>query len=336
MKYASVFILLLFSLPSFSTVITSEDQFSTLSLKEYRAVDQLLSPTRMIYIKSTKTLLKTFIEKGTDLFEVHTPEFAIPECLNSDKKIIALELKDKRYAVKKGNKYYRFQTEIYCNHENHLVFKYDSPEGELIQIWDILLSAENFFLNIGRIDFWQKRINIEWPSNGDYYWRDVNITNGHHWDVVAHELGHAIYDQAQIGIFGGGMHKIDECYSHELALSEGWASFFAAWIKVDISDPNAAFEYLVPRRAPIQIENVPKDVCLGPTNEWRVTSYLWDFIDLNAEVLNEKAEVASANIWDVFHNGKYNSIDELSNTLSQKIVNKNLNNFVWELNFNAK
>ena len=82
---------------------------------------------------------------------------------------------------------------------------------------------------------------------------------------MAHEIGHAIYDQADIGVSGGGRHRIDECYTNALALSEGWATFFAGWLNLRLNDQDARFEFLVPRRAPIRLENIPSDLILSRT-----------------------------------------------------------------------
>lgn len=138
------------------------------------------------------------------------------------------------------------------------------------------------FLTTNLIDlkFWQK-LQLHWPADGDYYsyLGNVHLTNGYHWDVVGHEIGHAIYDFASTGEFGGGSHRIDECYHETLAFSEGWASFFSAITQVNSNDPDAKFEFMVPRRAPLEIEHIPEDVCRGDTNEWRVYAALWDIFD---------------------------------------------------------
>ena len=40
-------------------------------------------------------------------------------------------------------------------------------------------------------------------------------------DVVGRELGHALYDMANIDVMEGGAHRIDQCYSKRPRLSEG-------------------------------------------------------------------------------------------------------------------
>src|SRR5690606_26030868 len=69
------------------------------------------------------------------------------------------------------------------------------------------------------------------------------------------------------------------CYTTTLAWSEGVASFIAGVISIERDDPDAKFEYMVPRRAPIRLENVPGDVCEGPGNEWRAAAAIWDLWD---------------------------------------------------------
>jgi hypothetical protein len=144
-------------------------------------------------------------------------------------------------------------------------------------------------------------------------------------------MGHAIYDQALIGHFGGGSHKIDECYSSAMALSEGWASFFAGWTHVDLKDTDAKFEYLVPRRAPIRFENVPSDVCGKSTNEWRVTSFFWDLIDVNAD--GEISQVAAKKLWDDTLTARAPSVKAMAERLISRGWNKDQVIQVWKLNF---
>lgn len=131
------------------------------------------------------------------------------------------------------------------------------------------------------LDWWKHQIHTTWPGQGDYYsFYTVNLTGAEQWDVNGHEIGHAIYDQALNAGMRGGQHKIDECYNGTLALSEGFATFLSGAASLSKDDPDAHFgPYLVPRRAPIRLENVPDDVCPGSRNEWRVASAFWEIYD---------------------------------------------------------
>lgn len=146
------------------------------------------------------------------------------------------------------------------------------------QIWNRALST---FEKEGiPLDWWNKRIGTNWPASGDYYsFGTVNLTDAKQWDVNGHEIGHSLFFAGFNSAGGGGQHKIDECYGADLAWSEGFASFFSAVISIRRDDPDAKFEFMVPRRKPIRIENVPADVCEGHTNEWRVSAALWDVYD---------------------------------------------------------
>ena len=145
------------------------------------------------------------------------------------------------------------------------------------------------------------------------------------------DRGHAIYDFGNLGQFGGGPHKIDECYSQQLALSEGWASFYGAWLYIDLADTDAKFQYLVPRRAPIRIENVPEDVCRGTGNEWRVTSFLWDVVDLNRD--EEEVEENFRLTWEALYNSNVRSVEAARARLESKGIQKNRLDRAWNKNF---
>ena len=139
---------------------------------------------------------------------------------------------------------------------------------------------------MGDVAWWNQPLTVNWPGTADFFspWAwSLDVTNPIAWDVNLHELGHAVMAGAMNAEPASGQHKIDECYSQELAWSEGWASFLAAAVGLARDDADAKFEFLVPRRAPIRVENVPADVCRGISNEWRVTAGLWDLFDTNAD-----------------------------------------------------
>lgn len=148
------------------------------------------------------------------------------------------------------------------------------------------LDALDFLSREATQDWWKKPLTVVWPGGADYFspgaWT-LHLTDALAWDVVLHELGHAVMDAAMDARTSGGSHKIDECYSAGLSWSEGWATFFAGAVRLSPDDPDAKFEFLVPRRAPIRLENVPADVCRGPNNEWRVAAGLWDLTDRHAD-----------------------------------------------------
>lgn len=148
------------------------------------------------------------------------------------------------------------------------------------------LDAIDFLAREATDGWWKKPLTVVWPGGADYFepgaWT-LHLTDPGAWDVVLHELGHAVMDGAMDARTSGGSHKIDECYSDGLAWSEGWATFFAGAVRLSPDDPDARFEFLVPRRAPIRLENVPADVCRGPNNEWRVAAGLWDLYDRNPD-----------------------------------------------------
>jgi hypothetical protein len=157
------------------------------------------------------------------------------------------------------------------------------------QVWNRAIAAFERE-GIDTTTWWTRPIDTVWPGSGNFYSSGtVTLTDADWWDVNGHEIGHAIFFAGFNSAGGGGPHKIDECYGADLAWSEGFASFFSAVISIDRADQDAKFQFMVPRRAPIRVENVPEDVCGGPTNEWRVSSAMWDLYDTNADGKDQAA-----------------------------------------------
>lgn len=243
----------------------------------------------------------------------------------------ALPLENKWFSVKRSG-VYKIALRLECRKHLELVFQHDSLHGKVVALYRTAAQAQAALAKAGVIGFWKSQVIFQYPSSADYYnYGTVHISEGHHWDVVAHELGHAVYDQARIGEFGGGSHKIDECYGNTIALSEGWATFFAGWVHLDLDDRDAKFEYLVPRRAPIRLENVPKDVCRQTTNEWRVSSYLWDVIDTNDD--GESSAEGFVKMWRASLNGGFRSIREMHDKFLGSGFNREKLQASWQNNF---
>jgi hypothetical protein len=161
-----------------------------------------------------------------------------------------------------------------------------SKNAEAAFIHDVFVRALRLFEREQMdLSWWKNQIKTVWPGSGNYYsFFTVNLTGAEQWDVNGHEIGHAIYHQALNANSTGGQHKIDECYSGTLAFSEGFATFFSGAVQLDRNDEDARFgPYLVPRRAPIRVENTPQDVCPGNRNEWRVASVIWDVYDTHVD-----------------------------------------------------
>ncbi|MBL7554587.1 MAG: hypothetical protein JNM24_02100 [Bdellovibrionaceae bacterium] len=299
-------------------------QFVRLVKNQYTAVSGL----RFATVLNTRA--------GARRAEFITDVNGVIETTTCDQQSLVLQMKfqEGRYGISTRNKYYQLKLQVPCKAKTVVIFKEDSPAGQVVAIHQTIQRAIYTLAQVSDFKFWSRPINFIFPSDGDYYINDqVNLTLGHQWDVVAHEMGHAIYDQAVIGQFGGGAHKIDECYSNALALSEGWASFFAGWVHIDLRDKDAKFEYLVPRRAPIRFENVPNDVCGKPTNEWRVTSFFWDLIDVSQD--GEISQVAAKKLWDDLLNARVGSVKAAADRLISRGWNADQIIQVWKLNFPA-
>ena len=95
-------------------------------------------------------------------------------------------------------------------------------------------------------------------------------------------------------------------------------------ISVKRDDPDAKFEFMVPRRKPIRLENIPTDVCEGYTNEWRVSAALWDLYDTHNEG-TDHVSLDFKTIWDALarHDGtKMNDVrDAFGRVASTQPVN---------------
>jgi hypothetical protein len=179
---------------------------------------------------------------------------------------------------------YSLTFDLPCSGQTRVWAEKGTPLASVLSIWTIGYKAQEKMKEAVGLDFWKNKVDFNYPADGAYYSANtVNIPNGEEWDVVGHELGHAMFDQGNVGRMQGGQHYIDRCYNDTLALSEGWASFFSAFLSVELDDKDAKFEYMVPRRAPLRIETIPADVCNGYANEWRVTGFLWDVIDTNPD-----------------------------------------------------
>ncbi len=254
-------------------------------------------------------------------------------CSNSQKFTLMAVLKSSHFEVMNPsqNKDYTVSFEAECGTKVRVIFKQDSNGGQALGIWQVAQTAKNKLQEAVGLQFWKSSLIFNWPVSADYYGGTVNISRGDHWDVVGHEMGHGIYDLANLGAWGGGAHKIDQCYSEGLALSEGWASFFSAWLRVSLNDADAKFEYLVPRRAPIRFETIPADVCKGQTNEWRVIGFFWDLIDLNAD--GESIQEPFSKIWSLMLNGASPSVADVARRLIEGGIPKEEIDLAWNLNF---
>ena len=255
-------------------------------------------------------------------------------CMDGDIIELRAELKEENYfQIQNDSDLYSLKVRVDCRQRVTGILKEDTAAGQALGIWQVAYQAKTRLRDTVGLDFWTFPLSFHFPASGDYYSHNGNlhISRGDHWDVVAHEMGHAIYDLANIGAWGGGQHYIDRCYSFAMALSEGWASYFASFVMNDRSDPDAKFEFMVPRRAPIQIENVPEDVCREPTNEWRVTSFLWDLYDLNTD--DETADFVFAEVWSQTLNGGFASVVKLKEKLLESKLDETLVEAAWQKNF---
>ncbi len=258
--------------------------------------------------------------------------FVIDKICNKSSFTVGVPLESKRYRVTNGEGSYTWTFPAKCGVKQKFIFDEKTQNAEPIAIWQIATNAEKKLNDEIGLQFWTRPVDFKWPAKGDFYDGDsVNLTFGYQWDVVSHEMGHAIYDRGHLGVFGGGEHYIDRCNSDALSISEGWASFYAAWLNESLSDPDPHFQYMVPRRAPIQIENIPADVCGKTTNEWRVTGFLWDLVDQHDD--GESLSIPFSKLWNETLGARVASTKVLYDRLIEKGEDKAQLNAIWKLNF---
>ncbi len=259
------------------------------------------------------------------------------DCANKEY-FVTTAMENPRYAIVNpgsGNAPYDLVFKIKCGVSQKFIFDETGEAGEVIGAWQVAAQAEKKILGEIGADFWKMRIDFVWPDRGDFFdGSRVHITYGHQWDVVSHEMGHAIYHQGKIGVFGGGEHYIDRCYEDAIALSEGWASFYGAWVNFQLDAEDPAFEYMVPRRAPIRVENIPSDVCGKPTNEWRVTGFLWDLIDHHSD--SEVYSKTFADLWRLSFGNRASSVGMMKKKLIEQGWDAASLESIWKLNFPAE
>mgnify|MGYP000168016553 CR=1 FL=1 len=346
MKLISTVALILCSQFIFASTTINDSDLS--SLESYRVTSDYFRPdsSESTPIRSNEVSIRSFLNKNGASIEIEGLEYELTfsnniKLISRSSSLVTCEqgstyrgkvklvLEDFEIENNRGREYeLLFSGE--CGHVLSLHFDHDSLGGEFFGIWNVAREITKKFSENELSDFISSKIRIRFPSNGDYYNGVVNVTKGYQWDVVGHEIGHAIYSRARIGRSAGGSHRIDECYSSALALSEGWASFFSAWISVDLNDDDAKFEYMVPRRAPLEIEHVPADVCVGPKNEWRVYSFLWDLVDLNND--NEMVSIGFKELWDISAGKMHRDINSFKKALLSSGFDPVVINVVWNQN----
>lgn len=226
---------------------------------------------------------------------------------------------------------YTLRFELPCTGQTTIWADKGSPLAHVLSIWTIAYTAQVKLKDAVGLEFWNSKIDFNYPGDGAYYsGGTVTLPNGEEWDVVGHELGHGIFDLGNIGRMQGGQHYIDRCYGETLALSEGWASYFSAFLSVALDDKDAKFEFMVPRRAPLRFETIPADVCNGYTNEWRVNGFLWDLIDQNqdAEMMTELFGSA----WNLTTGKMASGLKNIRDSLINGGFNADEINRIWEQN----
>jgi len=268
-------------------------------------------------------------------------KIALGKCsANSAAKIYRLFLPikiGKRFQLKNHKlQGYEISLKVKCQHNNIFVFKNNSFAGKALKLLLKTKKVDDYIMGSLKLKILQYRklfkspIGIVYPGGGNFYdFKNVYIDRVDHWDVVGHEIAHAIYDRLELGVTDVGEHYIDRCYSQSLALSEGWPSYFAALVWLKTNNPKPLLPYMVKRRGPMNIETVPQDVCAGYTNEWRVVSYLWDITDQTPH--EDGIHMDSEMFFKSLINQNHQGLQSIHNSLKQSLNVKELES-VWQSN----
>jgi hypothetical protein len=223
------------------------------------------------------------IQWGTQFTQTDDNGLAeFPECSTAVEATAILRV-DAAFQIEPLNKSkpYIAHFPIVCGQGLLAKFENQSTGGEAFGAFRVARLAYDRIQQSAGSTGWRGFLKIVTHNGASYYdiLKDiVFVSYGHEWDVVAHEIGHFVYDQFKIGEFGTGFHRVSSCYNSTLALSEGWASAFAAWLLFPTDAPNTSFKYLAGGGI-FQLESVPETVCKGPNNEWRVAAFIWDLLD---------------------------------------------------------
>ncbi|MCM2279662.1 MAG: hypothetical protein NDJ89_16430 [Oligoflexia bacterium] len=253
-------------------------------------------------------------------------------CYPGTRTFLVATLWQPRFQVTNGLLPYQLTAEVPCGEATEIVYRENSAGANVLGIWEIAARSERKLEAAVGLSFWKLPIELIWPAKADHYGSGkVHLVSGTHWDIVGHELAHAFYAQAGLGVFAQGAHRIDECYSPELAFAEGWATFFSAWLSLDLEDPDPMFEFLSPRVAPVRIENIPQDVCQGETNEWRVAAFFWDLVDRHED--GENLEIPFGLLWKALRGTRTASASQARDSLIEGGVDRGKLDQVWKLDF---
>ena len=89
---------------------------------------------------------------------------------------------------------------------------------------------------------------------------------------------------------------------------------------------------MVPRRAPLRFETIPADVCAGQDNEWRVTGFFWDLVDLHRDA--EQAEAPFGALWKAMEGSKVRDTRAaVARILQSRVFEQTEISQIWRQNF---
>ncbi|MEK6578704.1 MAG: hypothetical protein AABZ55_05710 [Bdellovibrionota bacterium] len=299
----------------------------------------LLVPDQIEILPSSEAKISVVIEESGLRIPLQGLKFREPEghCTEEKKtRKILTYLSNPWFRIVHDFEVYRIEFDAPCTSQITVLFQGGSLKAQTLLIWNVAMVALSKLETEVGLEFWRTPLIWVWPATNDSYSHfRLFLTYPTNVEVITHEMGHAVYDFADIGAFQAGEHRFESCTDSTLALTEGWASFFAAWILFDRSSLTPTFHHLVPRFESVGIENIPASVCQGPTSEWRVIGFLWDLIDHPPQD-DDRLNLSFGEVFKILKDTRKASIDEVYSELKLSQIDATALKDTWDLNFTSR
>ena len=226
---------------------------------------------------------------------------------------------------------FHFEFDVPCGTEVDVTFTAD--QKDLVDAWAAMAEVTNRITPLfpAGVDFRPFRIVYpRWPGETSDSAEDVELQRSYaperglefyYQFTLRHELGHQVAQRLSLFQGGGPQHYLDQCYSPDLALVEGWADFFAAWMVGDFVEDQPGFPGM------FILNPVGDFYCHGYTNETRTAAFLWGLFDRSTA--HGTIRLDPALFFQAFQNRSFSSPEELRDALPELGVTKEQSDALW-------